>query len=84
VLDVQLARRSGIYVLREIRSARRATPSIVVSDAPSDEQAALAAGAAVFLVRPFGVSCFNAVLRDLNDSQARPWWTPRTGPSRKG
>lgn len=83
VLDVELAKSSGLTIARTMRAMRHDLPIIMTSRSPTNENSSLGAGASVFLVKPFSASSFVAVLRDLNDSLRRTWWPTRTGPNRR-
>jgi DNA-binding response OmpR family regulator len=68
-LDLRLPDGDGLDVVRAARGARPPMPIIVVTGYPSDEtrRAALAAGATVFLAKPFVAAALLAAIRSNVD-----------------
>ena len=67
VLDLNLPKRSGLAVLRELRARGDATPVIILTarDAQADKVAGLDAGADDYLTKPFDLEELLARLRAL-------------------
>ncbi len=68
VLDVMLPRRDGFEVIRQLRAAKRNTPTIMVTarDAMSDVVRGLDLGADDYLTKPFSLEVFLARIRALH------------------
>ena len=68
VLDLNLPRKSGMQVLRELRAGGDAVPVLILTarDAVSDRVAGLDAGADDYLVKPFDLKELAARLRALH------------------
>lgn len=74
ISDLRLPDGDGLDVVRAAHGARVPLPAIVVTGFPSDEtrRAALAAGAAAFVAKPFAAAALLAAIRgSLNDPAAR-------------
>jgi len=69
ISDLRLPDGDGLDVVRAARAAREPVPVIVVTGYPSDEtrRAALAAGAAIFLAKPFAAAVLLATIRSIVD-----------------
>jgi DNA-binding response OmpR family regulator len=69
ISDLRLPDGDGLDVVRAARGARPPMPIIVVTGYPSDEtrRAALAAGATVFLAKPFAAAVLLAAIRSNVD-----------------
>jgi len=69
ISDLRLPDGDGLDVVRAARAAREPVPVIVVTGYPSDEtrRAALAAGAAIFLAKPFAAAALLATIRSIVD-----------------
>lgn len=69
ISDLRLPDGDGLDVVRAARAAREPVPVIVVTGYPSDEtrRAALAAGAASFLAKPFAAAVLLATIRSIVD-----------------
>ena len=67
ILDLMLPRRSGIEVLREIRSKKKSLPVLILTakGAIEDKVAGLDAGADDYLIKPFAFAELSARIRAL-------------------
>ena len=67
ILDLLLPKKSGLEVLKELRSERLAIPILILTakDKPSDKATGLDAGADDYLVKPFSFEEFLARIRAL-------------------
>lgn len=68
VLDLNLPRKSGMQLLRELRAGGNAVPVLILTarDTVTDRVAGLDAGADDYLVKPFDLKELSARLRALN------------------
>lgn len=67
VLDLQLPRRDGLSILRELRDRKKATPVLIltVRDSVKDRVRGLDAGADDYLTKPFSLDELRARIRAL-------------------
>jgi len=72
ISDLRLPDGDGLDVVRAARGAHASMPVIVVTGYPSDEtrRAALAAGATMFLSKPFAAAVLMAAIRASVDGSA--------------
>lgn len=72
IADLRLPDGNGIEVLRAARGAREPAPAVIVTAYPSPESraAALAAGAAAFLAKPFSTQALSELVQRLVEPPA--------------